>query len=116
MQASPFGHNPPSLGEFIKICKDKHGAEIVMLNREIQGKFGKRKVCALERSVGNTPCHVALPDHDVDVLLSVHIIRHMCNRLQIPTSEFGIEFNADTGEIESIDDNPGNSPPDRKKH
>lgn len=103
MSASPFGCNPISLGEFITVCKDKFGAELVVLNCEIQGNFGSWRPCALERSEGITQYHVVLPNFDNDVLLDFPVIRQMCDRLRIPTSEFGFDFNPLTGDFIEID-------------
>ena len=97
--AYPFGWNPPSLGDFIKTCTNKYGAELVVLDVEIEGDFGKVRPRVLKRVEDDKELHVVLPNLPDDVLQEARLVAHWCRRLNIPTSEFSFEFDFDTGMI-----------------
>ena len=95
MPAYPFGWNPPTLGDFVQKCVQEFGARVVESDYEVEGDFGQVTPKALERSEGQEHYHVILPNLDDDVLLDFHLVRQLCNRLHIPISAFGFEFDRD---------------------
>ena len=99
----PFGWNPPSLGDFIKTCTDKFGAELRVLDVEIEGDFGKALPRVLTRTEGEDEWHVVLPNEPDDVLQEARLVAHWCRRLNIPTEEFGFEFDYESGMIKIND-------------
>ena len=92
--ALPFGP-AISLGEYIRRATNDFGARIVELENEIQGSFGKVKARFLERDVDGKTLHVALPTFPDDVVIGMPLIRYLCNRLQIPTDDFGFSISDD---------------------
>ena len=95
MTAFPFGDNPPSLGKFIEDAINLHGAEIIDLGVTVEGAYGKTILRALERNHNGKVMHVILPTFPDDCLLTGHTVRYLCDRLGIPTSNYGFILSDD---------------------
>ena len=87
--AFPFGFNPPSIGQFIEKATQEYGATLVELNTIVYGPFGEIHPRILERVQDGIEYHVALPPLPDDVLITFHEARNLCDRLGIPTQEYG---------------------------
>jgi hypothetical protein len=97
--AFPMGQNPPSLGDFIDTCVKIYGAELLTLDFDVEGSFGKIRPRVLERKVDGETLHVVVPNLPDDVLINFHTVRQMCRRLGVPTEAFGFQFDEQTGQI-----------------
>ena len=85
--AFPFGPLP-ALGAFIENAIDNYGAELVTLSYRVMGPSGEANPRMLKRIVNDVEYHVMLPDSRNDVLLGWHEVRHLCDRLLIPTMDY----------------------------
>lgn len=99
--AYPFGWNPPSIGSFIEVCI-QHGCvlykpenKIFVNSREIQPRI-------LRRETEGKTLHVAIPNGEDDVLISLLLVAQMCRRLELDSALFGFRFDEDTGNIQEV--------------
>lgn len=100
MTAYPFAPML-TLGEFVRIVTTKYDG--VLKESTITGPKGTASVRRLIRHVSSL--HIAdLPGISDNTMLSWTVIRSLCNRLDIPVAEFGLELEDEDYEVKESED------------
>ena len=88
MPAYPFAQMP-SLGEFVERAQEAYECQLRRSVMHAKGPGGEGHLSVLHRPGVNS---VVLPDVAEDVRLSLHTLRSLCARLNIPPAEFGLDL------------------------
>jgi len=102
----PYPFAPmPTLGEFIAKSEASYGAILRHSRNEIEGPDGLFKARYLIRIHNGDQYHSVLPPNigDDDVL-TPHVLRRLCSRLDVPSSDYGLTLTDNGWEPTDIDE------------
>ena len=79
-----------SLGEFITKAKEDYGCTVIEDSVQLVGPDGESSFSTIKRL--GTDYQAILPNLDLDEYLTPHVLRSLCNRLDIDPSDFGFHL------------------------